>query len=374
MEKTLGKILRGYMYEETFSQGDAILVHLGDYVRQVEAVAEHIDGRKLKNIYVCGCGDSYYAGEAAREAFYRYAGLNLVPAEAYEFVTYEYRRLELSDLVIAVSVSGNVGTTLDCLERAKEKRVPTLGINNCKGSAIWDIADQVVDIHIPMPPEGPVPLTAHYLANLTVLFLLALRLGLQTRHISQEEYEAVMEDIRYNLKVMRENAVQLDETVKAIAEKAVHSAPYVVTGHGGNLATARFAVAKLHEAAGQGHIVQETEEWAHEERQMTEKDTFTFVLASGEGGERASKVLGIIDCFGSHGVAISGEHDAWEYPAEYRLVVKMADNEACSPMSLKLPMELFAYHIAELRDVCPFHFDNTVQTKAIEKLIYKEKE
>ena len=52
----------------------------------------------------------------------------------------------------------------------------------------------------------------------------------------------------------------------------------------------------------------------------------------------------------------------------------MADNESFSPMSLKLPMELFAYHISEILDVCPFHFDNVVQTKAIEKLIYKEKE
>ena len=374
MEKTLGGILRGYLYEDIFSQGDTVLRNLPDYERQIETVTAGLDCRRIHNIYVCGCGDSYYAGEAAREAFYRYAGVNLIPSEAYEFVTYDHRRLEKEDIVIGVSVSGNVGTSLDCLERAREKQVRTLGINNRKGSAIWSIADAVVDIHIPMPEEGPVPLTCHYLANLTVLFLTALRLGVKNGHIGTDEYGAAMEEIRYNLSVMRENAEQLDGPVREIANRAVYRVPYVVTGHGVNLATARFAVAKLHEAAGQGHIVQETEEGAHEERQMTEKDTFTFVLAAGEGAERAAKILEIIDSFESHGIAVAWEGDRRELKAERRLDVNMADNESFSPMSLKLPMELFAYHISEILDVCPFHFDNVVQTKAIEKLIYKEKE
>lgn len=374
MEKTLGGILREYMYEEIFRQGDTVLGNLEDYERQVETVTGALDSRKIKNIYVCGCGDSYYVGEAAREAFYRYAGVNLIPSEAYEFVTYDHRRLEKEDLVIGVSVSGNVGTSLDCLERARERQVRTLGINNRKGSAIWAMADAVVDIHIPVPEEGPVPLTCHYLANLTVLFLLALRLGMKNGHIGTDEYEAAMEELRYNLRVMRGNAKRLNGTVLELAHHAVHSAPYVVTGHGVNLATARFAVAKLHEAAGQGHIVQETEEWAHEERQMTEKDTFTFVLAAGAGAERAAKILEMIDSFESHGIAVAREGDGQELKAEWRLDVEMADNESFSPMSLKLPLELFAYHISEMLDVCPFHFDNVVQTKAIEKLIYKEKE
>ena len=372
MGETLGDVLRGHLYREIYGQGDMVLEYLPDYERQVEAVTEGMDCGKLKRIYVCGCGDSYYAGEAAREAFYRYEDIDVVPAEAYEFVAYEHRRLEKEDLVIGVSVSGKVGTSLNCLERAREKQVRTLGLNNCRGSAIWSIADAVVDIHIPTPEEGPVPQTCHYLANLAALFLLALRLGVKKRHISQEEYEAAMRDIRYNLGVMRENSAGLDETVKRIAKQAVNSSLYVVTGHGVNLATARFAVAKLHEAACQGHIVQETEEWAHEERQMTGKDTFTFVLASGAGAVRAAKILDIIDSFGSHGIAVAGFGEQRELKAEYRLEVKMADNEAFSPMSLKLPMELFAYHISELTGVCPFHFDDTVQTKAIEKLIYKE--
>ena len=71
-------------------------------------------------------------------------------------MAYEYRRLEKEDLVIGVSVSGKVGTSLNCLERAQEKQVRTLGLNNCRGSAIWSIADAVVDIHIPTPEEGPV--------------------------------------------------------------------------------------------------------------------------------------------------------------------------------------------------------------------------
>lgn len=372
MEKTLGSILREYMYKDIFNQGETVLKQIRDYERQVEVVISDLDCENMKNVYVCGCGDSYYVGEAAREAFYRYAGLNLIPSEAYEFVTYDYRRLEEGDLVIGVSVSGNVGTSLECLERAREKRVWTLGINNCKGSPIWSVAYAVVDIQIPVPKEGPVPLTCHYLANLTVLFLMALRLGVRNRHINQEDYEAARKELCYNLDVMRDNAGRLEKVIWKIAEQAVQSSPYVITGHGVNLATARFAVAKLHEAAGQGHIVQETEEWAHEERQMTKPDTFTFVFVSGQGARRAIKILEIMDSFGSHGIAIAREGDRWELKAEYRLDVKMADNEAFSPMSLKLPMELFAYDIAELLDACPFHFDNVVQTRAIEKLIYKE--
>ncbi len=365
------KQIRDMMLEDIYAQGEMIKNNVPRMEEQARAALNTMDVNSLDAVYMTGCGDSYYVGEVARMAFLEYAKMPARAIEAYEFSQYESRYLGGHGLVIAVSVSGQVGTTLSTLDIAKEKGFATLGVNGTPGSKIYNIADGVIDIGVRVREPGPVPQTYHYLANMTALFLIALNIGLKKGTITQAEYDKLKEDILYNLSVMGENARALKDQVMKFTSTVLHKNPYVVIGGGSNFATSMFAVAKMHEAACMGGIYQETEEWNHEQYFMTNPDVISLVIAApGQGMQRSKDVLRSIGKLGCTSVAIVDAKDKDTIHANEIWSVKMADNEVFSPMSLKLPLELFAYAVAELLDIRPFDYDNEVRKKTCEETIY----
>lgn len=369
----IGETLRSIMYEEIINQGIEVSDRLTSLENQVALQLEKIYCSKINKIYITGCGDSYYVGTAVQMAFWKYAGIAAIVEEAFEFNSYNKMYLVPDDLLIAISVSGQVGTTLRTIEEAKKIGCRTLGLNATPGSKIWSEADGVIDIGIKVPSVGPVPQTCHYLANIVALYLLAIQLGLKNGKINRMEYEDIKNDIMFNLGHIKSSAEGLCNSVKDLADKVYSASPYVIVGSGPNLATARFSAAKLREAACMGNIVQETEEWAHEERLMTKAGVYTFIIAAaGNGFERSLKILEMIKSFHSSSIAITDKRSSHLVNADVIWEVEMAENELLSPMCLKVPMELFAYYISERLEVCPFNFEDIQINKTVQAAIYAD--
>ena len=105
MMETVKKQIRNSMLEDILGQGQLILDQLPSMERQIEQAVRAYDWNRLKQVYMTGCGDSYYAGAAVSRAFYEYAGLPAQEIEAYEFTAYEHPYLSPDSLLIAVSIS-----------------------------------------------------------------------------------------------------------------------------------------------------------------------------------------------------------------------------------------------------------------------------
>ncbi len=365
------RAIRKTLHDDIYAQGEMVLSFFDDIEQQVRRAVGRCADAELGNIYLMGCGDSFYAAKAVRAAFLRYAGTEIHPVEAFEFNAYESEYIKGPGLAVGISVSGQVGTTLETIERAKKKGFRTLGVNGTPGSRIYSVADEVVDIRVRVKEPGPVPQTYHYLSNMNVLCLMALNIGLRRGHIDGRAYDAVVADIKYNLAAIRENAERLEAPVTALAHKIAGKQPYVMVGSGPNLFTAEYGVAKLHEAACMGSIWQGTEEWAHEQYFMTKPDVTTFVIAApGAGVERAKAILQSLARIQCPAVCVTTRALADTVKADVVFSVDAADNEALSPMAMKTPFELFAYALGELYDVRPLDYDNPVRKAACEQTIY----
>ncbi len=368
---TVKKQIRESMLEDIFVQGELVLSHFDSIEKQAKESVDAMDLEKIQNVYMTGCGDSFYAADVARIAFMEYAGMPARAIEAFEFNKYESRYISVNALNIAISISGQVGTTLETIEISKAKGLATLGINATPGSKIYSIADSVVDIGIRVKDFGPVPQTYHFLANMSALFFIALNIGLRKGLIDSNKYSDVRDDMVYNLNTMRENAENLKDKIYDYANSVKDLDPFVFLGAGSNLPTATFAVAKLHEAACMLGIAQEIEEWAHEQYFATNDDTITFVIApSGYGLERAQAILKSTAKMGYRSVAVADEKSSASVNATDVWIVKAADNEVLSPMTMKLPFELFAYAIADHLDIHPFNYDNKTRQQTCEETIY----
>ena len=112
--------IHSMMLEDIHHQGEKVAAELPVIEKQITDLGAKSPLTDARRVFFVGCGDSYYAGMAARLAFQEWTGLWAEAIESLEF-RYLADRLPEGSLVIGISVSGQVERTLDCLFRAKEQ-------------------------------------------------------------------------------------------------------------------------------------------------------------------------------------------------------------------------------------------------------------
>jgi glucosamine 6-phosphate synthetase-like amidotransferase/phosphosugar isomerase protein len=371
---TIKRQIRQQMLRDIIHQGSDILKYIDSIESQVKKILSGIsDLKKYNCIYFVGCGDSHYTGKAARYAFLEYSKLPVYALEAFEFNQYEHKYIDKNSIVIAISISGQVGTTLKSLSIAKELGCFVMGINATPGSKIYSITPNIIDIGVRVTEPGPVPQTIHYLANMTTSFIISLLIGKMNGSIDSDEYTSLLNEIKKNCALIESNVQRLKPQVEQLVSNILDKGPYVFIGSGPNYATAEFAVAKLHEAACMGGIYQETEEWAHEQYFMTKPYVVSFVFAQkGFGFDRAVDILKSIKKIQGIAVAVTNSSEETESIADYNFDIECSSYEIFSPLITKIVPELFAYSIADQLDIRPFDYDNIVRKKTCEETIYND--
>jgi len=128
-------------------------------------------------IIICACGTSFHSGMIAKCAIERLARLPVEVEYASEF---RYRRPLISseDVVVAISQSGETADTLEAIKIAKESKAMTIGIVNVVGSSIARATDAGVYLHA--GPEIGVASTKAFTGQVLALLMISLQLA-QTR-------------------------------------------------------------------------------------------------------------------------------------------------------------------------------------------------
>ena len=152
----------------------AELVAAADRFVALAAEAARRGGR----LVVVSCGSSYNAARTAALFFSELARTELVPLLPGEYRERLARTLRAEDIVVAVSQSGETKDLVDILDdvHATGLGVRCVALVNNVNSTI---AQEKAEVVIPLRcgPEIAVPATKSFLAQLVVLYLLALRLG-----------------------------------------------------------------------------------------------------------------------------------------------------------------------------------------------------
>jgi glucosamine 6-phosphate synthetase-like amidotransferase/phosphosugar isomerase protein len=362
------------MLEDIHRQGEVVAAASPGIQEQIAAIVAGRGRGEIDRIYLVGCGDSLYAGMAARLAIQEWSGIWVEPVESLEF-RYLAGGLSDSSVVVGISVSGQVQRTLDSLEVARERGAFTVGITGTPNSRIHTCADHVIDIGIRGREPGPVPGTVSYLANLTTLYWLGLAFGLDTEHLCSDEEMGHRQAILMALGQIREVAEQNEARIGRYVQEHSAPQPLVLVGGGPNSATAHLGVAKLLEAALVLGVVQELEEWVHEQYFLTGPNLHTILIgADGVSADRLSPTAHAAVGLGAplalvlpEGVDLGVEAAAvWTYPSGIP--------ELVSPILTSVPLELLAYSLATNLDRHPFDYDNPTRRLISERTIYRDGE
>jgi glutamine---fructose-6-phosphate transaminase (isomerizing) len=303
---------------------------------------------------VTGCGDSNYAGLAARQALEGMLGRPVIAWPAMDVASYPSRVLGEA-LLIAVSVSGKVGRTIDAVTAHNRRGRTTFAVTAYGDSDLAQAADGVVATGVRGTP-GPVPGTASYVAS--ILGLLAFGAAQTGRDDVAAEVSSLLVELPGLLQRTTEFC---REAVCGVQE------PVFAVGSGPDWGTANFATAKLLEAAGAVSVPQDLEEWAHEQYFATGEGRTVLAFGHDDAAQAgARQVTEMVAAVGGRTIGIGRDLG----PAAYRALRLPEAPPGLSPLLTWLPAAVFALEFAEYHRRVPFGLDRAGRMQTVDKNIF----
>jgi len=237
-----------FMMKEIHEQPKAVADTLHAYVKaggidfdpvglQDEKLAQ------LDRIYIVACGSAYHVGMTGK---YVIEALSDVAVEVDLASEFRYRDLHLAknSMVVVISQSGETADSLAALRLAKNKGIETLGIVNVVGSSIAREADYCMYTYA--GPEISVATTKAYSAQLVIMYLLGIQLGLIGGRQSAEMAGELINELE-GLPAKMEKILEDKERIQWFANKQAGAKDIFFIGRGVDFATGMEGSLKLKE-------------------------------------------------------------------------------------------------------------------------------
>lgn len=300
-----------------------------------------------KRIIIVACGTSWHAGLVGE---YLIEELARIPVEVEYASEFRYRNpiINKDDVVIAISQSGETADTLAALKLAKEKGAFIYGICNVVGSSIARITDAGSYTHA--GPEIGVASTKAFTAQLTVLSLIALKLGQHNGSLSKQRYTSLCYELN-SLPTKVEKALKTNEIAQGIAEIYQSADNALYLGRGYNFPTALEGALKLKEISyihAEGYPAAEMK---HGPIALIDENMPVFVIAVKKG--HYDKVVSNIQEIKSRSgqiIAVVTEGDTQVCELADHVIEIPDCSEEFSPILASIPLQLLSYHIAVMRN------------------------
>lgn len=147
---------------------------------------------EARRVIIVGCGTSYHAGLVGEYLFEQFAR---VPVEVEYASEFRYRDpiITPTDVVIAISQSGETADTLAAIRMARGMGAMVLGVCNVVGSSIARETDAGIYTHA--GPEIGVASTKAFTSQVVVLTMMAFLLGRKRGVLDEARYARLVDDL-----------------------------------------------------------------------------------------------------------------------------------------------------------------------------------
>jgi glucosamine--fructose-6-phosphate aminotransferase (isomerizing) len=169
--------------------------------------------RKVKNIFIIGCGTAYYAGLLAGYFIEQFTDDVVIHNAIASELRYRSFNVPENSIALFVSQSGETADTLACLQEMKRRGVKCLGIVNAVGSSIAREVDGGVYVHV--GAEISVASTKAFTSQAVAMLLFGLvmaqskGMGLQELRTYINELDILPDEIEKTLKAQQSAMEQL---------------------------------------------------------------------------------------------------------------------------------------------------------------------
>lgn len=332
--KSIADCLRGRLDPKT---GRLVLGGLRDYMNKFQ---------NAERIVITACGTSWHAGLVAEYLFEEFAR---VPVEVEYASEFRYRNPVVSDkdFIIAISQSGETADTLAAIELAKSKGATIFGVCNVVGSSIPRTTHAGCYTHA--GPEIGVASTKAFTAQISVLTMMALKLGYQRGTLPESKYILMLHELA-DIPAKVEKALQTNEAIKKIAEQYKDARNMLYLGRGYNFPVALEGALKLKEISyihAEGYPAAEMKHGPI--ALIDEEMPVIFIATLDSSYEKVVSNIQEVKARKGKVIAVVTEGDKQVKALADHVIEIPPTNEAFTPLLSVIPLQLLSYHIAVMR-------------------------
>jgi glutamine---fructose-6-phosphate transaminase (isomerizing) len=302
---------------------------------------------QAKRIIFIAAGTSWHASIVGE---YLIEELARIPVEVEYASEFRYRNpiIDETDIVIAISQSGETADTLAAIRLARQKGALIFSICNVVGSSIARAADAGAYTHA--GPEIGVASTKAFTSQVTVLCLIALFLAKKKGTISVPRFHELLAELnRIPDKV--EQTLKLNSQIEQMAKVFTYSRNFLYLGRGYNFPVALEGALKLKEISyihAEGYPAAEMK---HGPIALIDKK-MPVVIISPTSAIYDKVVSNIQEIKARKGkvIAIVTQGDKTVAKLADYVIEIPATEEMFSPLLAVIPLQLLSYFIADMRD------------------------
>lgn len=343
---TIGQIeknnFKHFMLKEIFEQPSAIQNTIRGRISEKIKLTLKLNVTKIDRIIIVACGTSWHSALIGKFLIEKFAQ---IPTEVDYASEFRYRNplINENNLILGISQSGETADTLYALREAKLKNAKTVGIINVVGSTISREVDSGIYIHA--GPEIGVASTKAFTSQVTALVLFSL-------YLAQEK------NISYDKKILDElslipdkisQILQKSDDIRKIAQNFKDSKNFLYFGRGINFPVALEGALKLKEISyihAEGYPAAEMK---HGPIALIDKEMPVVFIATNDPFQQ--KILSNMQEVKARGgkiICISNKNSEASKLSDYTFEVPETNGEL-SPILNVVPLQLLAYHIADLK-------------------------
>lgn len=297
-------------------------------------------------IIIVACGTSWHAGLVAE---YLFEDIARIPVEVEYGSEFRYRNpiITEKDVVIAISQSGETADTLAAVKLAKSKGAFVFGICNVVGSSIAREVHAGAYTHA--GPEIGVASTKAFTTQITLLSLLALKLGKAKGNLSVPNYQTYLQEL-VQIPNKIEQLLKEDKHIKTIATIYKSVPNFLYLGRGYNFPVALEGALKLKEISyihAEGYPAAEMK---HGPIALIDENMPVVVIATNKGYyEKVVSNIQEIKSRQGQLIAVVTKGDTTVKEIANHSIEIPETLEAFTPLLTTIPLQLLSYHIAVMR-------------------------
>lgn len=343
-----------FMLKEIYEQPSVIKdtyrgrLHADKGIIQMSGIEDNLE--KFLNadrIIIVACGTSWHAGLVAEYIFEEFARISVEVEYASEF-RYRNPIIKSTDVVIAISQSGETADTMAAIKLAKEHGAFVFGVCNVVGSSISRESHAGAYTHA--GPEIGVASTKAFTTQITVLTMMALRLAKAKGTLSHSDFHRYLLELELIPEKVKE-ALETSDKAKKIAAAFKDAPNCLYLGRGYNFPVALEGALKLKEISyihAEGYPAAEMK---HGPIALIDEQMPVVVIAPKQG--HYDKIVSNIQEIKSRrgkiiAIVTKGDTQVREL-ADYVIEIPET-SDALSPLITTIPLQLLSYYIAVYRD------------------------
>ncbi|MFL0205986.1 glutamine--fructose-6-phosphate transaminase (isomerizing) [Aquirufa sp. 2-AUSEE-184A6] len=357
LDMELAQIEKGgfdhFMLKEIFDQPGSLTdclrgrLDMENLTLTLAGVEEHMSVfSQAKRIIIVACGTSWHAGLVAE---YMIETLCRIPVEVEYASEFRYRNPVVGegDVLIAISQSGETADTLVAIEKAKEAGAFIFGVVNAVGSSIARLSHSGAYTHA--GPEIGVASTKAFTAQLTVLAMMAIKIGREKKTVTETEYNRYLAELALIPEKVKA-VLETHESIKEVAKHYADARDFLFLGRGYNFPVALEGALKLKEISyihAEGYPAAEMK---HGPIALVDENLPVLFIATKDAYyEKIVSNIQEIKARKGMVIAVISEGDTQiRGMADHVMVVPEID-ELLAPLISVIPTQILSYYIGVLR-------------------------